>query len=208
MKPINFYKKINSELTLLTVMFLFFFQLVGDLIQSIYMLDLLNLALDEKALGVLFLITPIILLAYRHKIPNYLVEVVAIITIIARLTSPLLDTETRILISGLGVGCFMLFLPIYLFDREDEQGKIALNLGSGLALAILLSITFRTLNSSVDISTYGIFQFIGWIIGIIGVISLLGRKMVKHIENPIKEQGERNPIKTGLGLVLGNDLDI
>ncbi|MFX0029777.1 MAG: hypothetical protein ACFE8B_11245, partial [Candidatus Hermodarchaeota archaeon] len=193
MKPINFYKKINSELTLLTVMFLFFFQLVSDLIQSIYMLDLLNLALDEKALGILFLITPIILLAFKHKIPNYLIEIVAIITIIARLIAPLLDTETRILISGLGVGCFMLFLPTYLFDREDNEGKLAINLGAGLALAILLSITFRTLNSSVDISTYGFFQFIGWIIGIIGVISLLGTKVLKHIENTIEEQGVRNP---------------
>ena len=197
MKPINFYKKINSELALLTVMFLFFLQLVGDLIQSIYMLDLLNLELDEKALGVLFLITPVILLAFKHKVPNYLIEVVAIITIVTRLIFPLLDTENRILSSGLGVGCFMLFLPIYLFEHiknhcEDNEGKIALNLGAGLASAILLSITFRTLNSSVDISTYGIFQFIGWIVGIIGILSLIGRVMVRRIENPIQEQNKGN----------------
>ncbi|MFX1281766.1 MAG: endonuclease/exonuclease/phosphatase family protein [Promethearchaeota archaeon] len=192
MKPINLYKKINSELALLTVMFLFFFQLVGDLIQSIYMLDLLNLELDEKALGLLFLITPVILLAFKHKIPNYLIDVVALITILTRLISPLLNTEERILISGLGVGCFMLFLPIYLFNHEESEGKLALNLGAGLASAILLSITFRTLNSSVDISTYGIFQFIGWIVGIIGILSLLGRVMVKRIETPIEDQNERD----------------
>lgn len=190
MKPINLYKKINSELALLTVMFLFFFQLVTDLVQSIYMLDLLNLELDEKALGLLFLITPIILLAFRHKIPKYSLEVVAAITIVTRLISPLLDTENRILFSGLGVGCFMLFLPIYLFNREENEGKIALNLGAGLASAILLSITFRTLNSSVDISTYGIFQFIGWVVGIIGILSLLGRMMVKRTEAPIEDQNE------------------
>ena len=114
MKSINnFYEKINSELALLTVMFLFFFQLVGDLIESIYMLDLLNLELDEKALGVLFLITPVILLAFKKEIPNYFLEVVAVITIISRLISPLLDSSNRILSSGLGVGCFMLFLPSY-----------------------------------------------------------------------------------------------
>lgn len=44
----NFYKKINSELALLIVIFLFFSQLVGDLIESIYMLNLLNQELNEK----------------------------------------------------------------------------------------------------------------------------------------------------------------
>ena len=120
---INFYKKINSELALLTVMFLFFFQLVGDLIESIYILDLLNLELDEKALGVLFLITPAILMAFRHKIPSYFLEVVAIITIVSRLISPFLDTESRIIISGLGVGCFMLFLPVYFSDHIKNQDR-------------------------------------------------------------------------------------
>ena len=197
MKPINFYKKINSELALLTVMFLFFFQLVGDLIQSIYMLDLLNLSLDEKALGVLFLITPIFLLAFRHKIPNYFLEIVAVITIITRLISPLLDTENRIISSGLGVGCFMLFIPIYLSekiknDSEDDKGKTALNFGAGLASAILLSITFRTLNSSVDISIYGIYQIIGWVVGIIGILSLIGKVMVGRIERPIEIQNGGN----------------
>ncbi len=57
-------------------MFLFFIQLVGDLIESIYMLDLLNLELDEKVLGLLFLLTPFILLVFRHKVPNYFLEAV------------------------------------------------------------------------------------------------------------------------------------
>ncbi|MFX1470670.1 MAG: hypothetical protein ACFFB8_18690, partial [Promethearchaeota archaeon] len=65
MKITNFYRKINSELLLLTVLFLFFFQLLGDLIESIYMLDLLNLEIDEKVAGLFFLFTPIILLGFR-----------------------------------------------------------------------------------------------------------------------------------------------
>ncbi len=194
---INFYKKINSELALLTVMFLFFFQLVGDLIESIYILDLLNLELDEKALGVLFLITPAILMAFRHKIPSYFLEVVATITIVSRLISPFLDTESRIIISGLGVGCFMLFLPVYFSDHiknqsMDDGGKISLKIGAGLALAILLSITFRTLNSTVDISTYRNFQVIGWVVGVIGILTLIGRLMVNRIEGSMGTQNEGN----------------
>ncbi|MFX1376223.1 MAG: endonuclease/exonuclease/phosphatase family protein [Promethearchaeota archaeon] len=192
----NLCKKINSELALLIVMFLFFFQLVGDLIQSIYMLDLLNLALDEKALGILFLITPIILLAFKHKIPNYFLEIVVVITIVARLITPLLDTENRIISSGLGVGCFMLFLPIYLFEhtqnyRGDKEEKMALNLGAGIASAVLLLITLRTLNSSVDISFYNIFQIIGWIIGIIGLLSLIGKVMTRRNDISVENQNNK-----------------
>ena len=185
----NFYKKISSELVILTVMFLFFIQLVGDLIESIYMLDLLNLELDENVLGLLFLLTPFILLVFRHKVPNYFLETVIVITIISRLISPFLDTTNRIISAGLGVGCFMLFLPLYFSQHiknhnMDEVEKLSLKFGAGLASAILLSITFRTLNSSVDISTYGIFQIIGWFLAVIAILSIIGRIKVKQIEGP------------------------
>ncbi len=182
----NFYKKINSELVILTVMFLFFIQLVGDLIESIYMLDLLNLTLDEKALGLLFLLTPFILLVFRYKIPNYFLEAVIVITIISRLISPFLDTANRIISAGLGVGCFMLFLPLYFSQHiknhnMDEVEKLSLKFGAGLASAILLSITFRALNSTVDISTYGIFQIIAWFLAVMAILSIIGKIKVKQM---------------------------
>ena len=204
----NFYKKINSELVLLTVMFLFFIQLVGDLIESIYMLDLLNLELDEKAAGVLFLLTPIILLAFRRKIPNFFLELLAVITIVMRVISPFLTTANRIVTSGLGVGCFMLFLPSFFshyikVNSPDEGDKVSLKIGAGLASAILLSITFRTLNSTVDISFAGDFQFIGWLLAAAAILSIIGRIKVNQVGVPIptsneeqsNSQGEKVPEK-------------
>ena len=41
-------------------------------------------------------------MGFKHKIPNYFLEVVAINTIVSRLISPFLDTESRIVSSGLG----------------------------------------------------------------------------------------------------------
>jgi len=198
----NFYKKINSDLVLLTVMFLFFFQLVGDLIESIYMLDLLNLELDEKAAGVLFLLTPIILLAFRQKIPNYFLEVVAVITIISRLISPFLDSANRIITSGLGVGCFLLFLPSFFSyyiknHNTDEMEKVSLKAGVGLASAILFSITFRALNSTVDISTSGIFQFIGWLLGAVAILSIIGGIKIKQVGKSIDISKEGATISNG-----------
>ncbi|MFX1306097.1 MAG: endonuclease/exonuclease/phosphatase family protein [Promethearchaeota archaeon] len=154
------------------------------MIESVYMLDLLNLELDEKAAGILFLFTPIVLLGFRHKIPDYCLEIVAIIAIILRLISPFLDSATRIITSGIGVGCLMLFFPVYyshsIKNNSMNNGeKASLKLAVGLALAILLSITLRALNSTVDISIYGFFQIIGWIIAIIAILSIIGRIKVK-----------------------------
>lgn len=186
----NLFKKLNSEFILLTVMFLFFFQLLGDLIQSVYMLDLLNLELDEKAAGVFFLFTPLILLFFRRKIPNYFLEAVAVVCIISRLISPFLDSANRIITSGIGVGSFMLFLPLYYFEyvktpNKDEGGQLGLKLSIGLASAILLSITLRALNSTVDISIYGIFQIVGWIFGIIAILLIISRVKENQAEGVI-----------------------
>ncbi|MFX0021203.1 MAG: endonuclease/exonuclease/phosphatase family protein [Candidatus Hermodarchaeota archaeon] len=161
-------------------MFLFFFHLLGDLIESVYMLDLLNLELDEKAAGIFFLFSPLILLFFRRQVPNYFLEVTAVICIVVRLISPFLDSTNRIITSGLGVGSFMLFLPLYYFQNLKtrnigEEGQFGLKLGIGLASAILLSITLRAFNSTFDISLYGIFQIIGWVIGLIGILSIISR---------------------------------
>ncbi len=201
----NFYKKINSELALLTVMFLFFFQLVGDLIEAIYILDLLNLQLDEKVLGILFLFTPIILIAFRKKIPNYFLEAVAVITIISRLISPFLGTADRIISTGLGVGCFMLFLPTYLSQYIKSHNiadgeKLSLRFGAGLGSAILLSITLRAINSTADISTYGIFQIIGWVLAIIAILSIISRIKLKQVEGFLKITKERVSYSQGEGV--------
>jgi len=194
----NLYKKFNSELALLTVMFLFFFQLVGDLIESVYMLDLLNLEMDEKVLGLLFLLTPLIMLVFRRKIPNYFYEALAVVTIITRLISPFLDSANKIIISGLGVGCFMLFLPSYYSEciknhNTDKEEKLSLKFGAGLASAILLSITLRTIYSTVDISTYGIFQIIGWIFAIIAILSIINQIKEKQSSESMNTLNKGSP---------------
>ncbi|TKJ24179.1 MAG: hypothetical protein CEE43_00415 [Promethearchaeota archaeon Loki_b32] len=198
----NFIKKFNSEIALLTVMFLFFFQLVGALIESIYMLDLLNLELDEKIAGLFFLFSPIIILAFRKQIPNYFLEVVAIVAIISRLISPLMNSANRIITSGLGVGCFMLFLPAYFYQsivnqNTDKGERVSLKLGIGLASAILLSITFRALNSTVDISIYGFFQILGWFLAIIAGLIIFNRIMEQKTESSSKTLEEGKHLSQG-----------
>ncbi|MFW9988497.1 MAG: endonuclease/exonuclease/phosphatase family protein [Candidatus Odinarchaeota archaeon] len=200
----NFIKKFNSDLVLLTGMFLFFFQLLGDLIESVYMLDLLNETLDEKAGSLFFLFTPLILLIFREKVPDYFLEAVALIATILRLISPFLDSANRIITSGLGVGCIMLFLPIYFSQSIKDQNlenkeKVSLKISAGLASAILLSITFRALNSTVDISIYSYFQFIGWVIAIFVILSIISQILEKKTESSMNISSE--------GKLLSNEKD-
>jgi hypothetical protein len=49
------------------ILILFIIQSAGTLVESIYILDLMNSNLDEKALGVLFFFAPLLLLPFFKK---------------------------------------------------------------------------------------------------------------------------------------------
>ncbi|MFX0060021.1 MAG: hypothetical protein ACFE8J_17120, partial [Candidatus Heimdallarchaeota archaeon] len=172
----NFIKENYSDLILLSILFLFFFQLISDLVESIYMLDLLKLSIDEKVLGVLFLISPIVLWAFRKGISKKLLYIIAEVVVIFRVINPFMNTANKIITAGFGVAFFLIFLPAYYSQiKIDEEEHKSINLGLGLAFAVVLSITFRALLSSIDISTYKGFQVIGWFLAAIASIMIIGR---------------------------------
>ena len=82
------------------ILFLFFIQMAGTLVESIYILDLLNTALDEKALGLLFFFTPVLLLPFRKQTPGWLFWLVLGLLLVARGITPTLDTTGRMLASA------------------------------------------------------------------------------------------------------------
>ena len=152
------------KLTLLTIVFLFFIELVTVLVESVYMLDLLNLTLDEKALGMLFLLSPLLLIFLKNKLPSYTLEILVVLLFLFRILTPLVNVNLKILTAGFGVASFMLFLPIFIYPSEHNGRKSKeepLLLGLGLSFSVLLLILFRSLNSTVDISIYNEFQIIG-----------------------------------------------
>lgn len=184
----NFYQKLYPEIIIFSIVFLFFLQLITKLIESIYMLDLLNLTLDEKVLGLLFLLTPFLLIIFKKGLPKYTVEFLSIVIIITRIITPLVEPSTKIITAGIGVGSFMFYLPSYILKKSSEPDDFSVKLGTGLGFSVIISIIFRILGSTLDISMYGGFQVIGWILSALVLFLIFGK--VKFNETLGRKQGE------------------
>src|SRR5512136_1760772 len=103
------------------VLFLFFIQAAGTLVESIYILDLMNSNLDEKVLGVLFFFTPLLLLPFYKKYPRPLVWILFGILLLTRGLTPYLNTASRVLISGIATGAVLsLFFLVFAAKPKDE----------------------------------------------------------------------------------------
>ena len=187
-------------------MFLFFFQLISDMFEAVYALCLLTLSLNENVLAVLFLLSPVVLFFFRKGFPDKLMVIIGEIMIACRIIEPLLDTQLKMIFSGLGVGCFLIFFPVFLQKKNpNNHEKNSLKIGLGLSIALTASILFRTLGITVDISTYSVFQWIGWILALIAAVMILGLLKIERNVNTGKINSDvklGGPLKI-LGLSFG-----
>lgn len=136
------------------LIYLFIIQLVGTLVASIYTLDLLHTSLDANALGVLFVFAPIVFNYRKKNIPKWLLWFLFGILAVARGTIPFLNTNPRMLVSGIGTAaslCIFLVLITYK-PRFESEWPVGYFSAGGMALAICLSAMLRTINSGIDYS--------------------------------------------------------
>ncbi len=179
----KFLDKINIEMIFLSILFLFFLQMITQLISAIYMLDLLNTSVDEKAAGLLFLLPSFCLTFSKKDISPKLIKISGIILIVARLITPFFATLGKIISAGLGVGSFMIFFPSYLLYSSSLTKKSnGLNFGLSLAIGTGLSILFRTLNYTIDISMFSWYQSIGVILALIAIVFLLSFDKIQNYD--------------------------
>ncbi|MHA2163799.1 MAG: hypothetical protein ACXABF_15390 [Candidatus Thorarchaeota archaeon] len=171
----GFFEEYYSELIFTCIILLFFIQLFSDFVESTYILLLMTLSLNQNALVLLFMFSPVIFLIFRRSIPDKLLIVAGGIIIASRVVEPLFDTAGRMALSGLGVGCFFILFPaLLLFVRSDEKNQCVLTFGIGLSFALAASVLLRTLNFTIDLSTHGWGQALGWVLAAIGVFMLVG----------------------------------
>lgn len=196
----SFFKKSYSDIILLSIIFLFFFELITDLISSIFALNLLTQSLNGYVIIVLLLFSSVVLLFFKN-FSDILWVILGEVMIISRLIETLIKIPAaKAIITGIGVGTFLIMFPAYLVKKtnieENNQERKALNLGIGLAVGLALSIFFRTIGSTLDITTFGWFQVFGWILGVIATILMIGflkKSSIKQTEtDSIKEENISN----------------
>jgi hypothetical protein len=151
--------------------FLFFIQMAGVLVESIYVMDLMNTSLDAKALGLLFFFAPVLLALFRKQTPAWALWLIFGLLFIVRGIVPYLNTLGRMFASGVGTGSALLLLAFLMTTRKKDNSRpyIALTASAGLALAAALSVLLRTLDYSLDYSLTPSGGWLGW-----GLALLLG----------------------------------
>ncbi len=202
----KFFSQIYSELVLVSIMFLFFLQLCSDFLEAIYALNLIEVELNENVLALLFFLSPAVLFLFRKSFPDKLMVIIGEVMIVCRVVEVMLEVQFKMIISGLGVGCFLIFFPVFLQKKDlSNQENDSKTLGLGLGFAIVSSIFFRTLGTGLDISTYSWFQCIGWLLAIISaimIINLLNKGRDTKIEETLINEKPASTWKV-LGLTLG-----
>lgn len=197
-------RKSLMDLALMSLLFLFFFQLLSDFVEAIYAFGLMGTSIPVEIVFVFFFFSPLLLILLPKGITGWPLIVVGEIMLACRLAEALLDTRGKMIFAGLGVACFLVFFPCYyLKERKASPGdpSRASNIGLGLTFALLLSMLFRTLGSGFDVSTFGWSQTIGWVLVIAAGLLLV---MVKDptVVNDHAPWDDTRPLSSGKTIVF------
>jgi endonuclease/exonuclease/phosphatase family metal-dependent hydrolase len=187
-----------------TLIFLFFIQTAGTLVESIYILDLLNTRLDEKALGVLFFFTPVLLIPLYTKFPRGLVWFTFAVLFLARGLLPYLNSANRVLASGLGTfaALSLFFLLIGAKTKGEKRDQTGLWISAGLALAVSLSALLRTVDHGIEYSLTPVGGWSGWALGLLLGWLLMQMDLESETVRAKKKDGGATTAILGLFLAL------
>lgn len=163
------------DIVLYALLFLFFFQLLTDLVEATYSFGLMMTGVPVQVASILLLFSPLLLLVFARQARGNFAAVTAGLALVCRIISVMLGTGGRLIVSGLGAGLFMLFIPVVVaLYGQKKEGAAAQRLAAGLALAALLSILLRASYSGNDISGYGMFRALNLALALPALVLLPG----------------------------------
>ncbi len=194
----------NRYVLIFTVLFLFLLQSIGTLVESIYILDLLKTSLDEKALGLLFLFSPLFLLFLRRKPSPRWIWIVFAVLFVGRGVMPFLPTAARLLASGFAAAAGLLLLPILINTQLGGERPSGRALSLGLALAVGVSVFLRAVGVGFDVSLQSEGGWLGWLLGLSLAMGLRGCSWIDFQEETTSAKEALLPtigIFMGFGLV-------
>ena len=140
----------SAKTTLLfSLLLLLFIQTLTVWFESMYRIGLTHLSPGVEVFGLLFILSPLVMLLLPEHAQHDVLRVSAFVFLAARALLPLAGVSGGGLISGIGVGAFLVLLCL-LLPRPFNflQG----NAGSALGLALMMSIALRAWGATYDIS--------------------------------------------------------
>jgi len=180
------------------LLFLLFFQLVSDFVETIYTFGLLGTNIPPEIVSVLLFFTPLILLFFRRGLPYRVILALAAVVALAHPLEVMLDPKGKMLVSGLGVGCLFVLLPLLLVNKmRGKKGNAGVEMGAGLALALAFSILLRSLGSGSDLSLLS--PWLSWLLalGLLAIIVLLAQS-----DRPAQIIEPKKPVSFGVAVSL------
>ncbi|MFN2158320.1 MAG: endonuclease/exonuclease/phosphatase family protein [Anaerolineales bacterium] len=165
-----------GRIVLPAILAVFFIQLLTDFIEAIYAFGLLGTGIPVEILAVVLFFSPLLLVLAGRRFPEWGLLGAGLIVILARPIEVMLNTRPRMLVSGIGVAAFLVYLPAFLWvssqkNRREESGYLSL----GALLGVLFLILMRAVHSGLDRSTEREFLIIGWILALFGSVFLFTR---------------------------------
>ncbi|HUU78872.1 MAG TPA: endonuclease/exonuclease/phosphatase family protein [candidate division Zixibacteria bacterium] len=184
MKIMDFFKSIHQELLFISLLFLFYFQVLNSFITNVYALNFSIMGIGPYTLLVVFFLSPPILLFFKRKLPLLGLYITISLLVISRILMLIITNTIAIsIITGIGVSSFGVFLPAYLSSRKNNDcAPNNLTITQGLAIAIGTTICLKTINNSLDFSTYG---FGAIVTGVFALVIIL---MIPGLEISMEEE--------------------
>jgi len=190
-------KKSPLQIILFAILFLFIIQSIGTLVESIYILDLMNTSLDEKALGVLFFFGPLLVLPFFKKDQRLLIWVLFGLLFVTHGVIPFLSTANRLVASGFATTAslslfFLLITSQAIFSRW---------IPAGLALSVGLSTLLRVAGHGIEYSLIPTSGWVGWVLGLLLGVCLF-QLNVQRVADAPHMGGKRTFPILGIYLIL------
>ena len=187
-------KHVLGLIALQSILFLFFFQLLSEFVESIYAFGLMGTNIPTETILVLLFFSPLLLLIIPRAFSGWALLGLGELVLVLRVASSLMDTRGTLILSGLGVAAFLIFLPRWLLHPipDEIDGISPGTIGAhSLIIAVMGAIALRTLGSSYDVSLFGWKQAIGWVLALVAGILLI---TTRHLygDQCIDEEDESN----------------
>ena len=151
----------ESRSTLLfALLLLFFLQILGTWLESLYRISLTRLGPGLELYGILLLLLPFTLFAVRREQERRFLWGALLIFLASRVLCPCLGPPGQVVAGGVGLSAFLIILACAF---STPFGGLKGDMGQAVGIAMLLSVALRAWGSSADISMEGTTAALGWL---------------------------------------------